>query len=51
MEVAGRDFEKHETKLYQLELVDKFGNVYPLITDLTKARQPAARLPGTCDSE
>ena len=30
MEVAGRDFEKHETKLYQLELVDKFGNVYPL---------------------
>ena len=30
MEVAGRDFEKHETKLYQLELIDKFGNVYPL---------------------
>ena len=30
MEVAGRDFEKHETQLYQMELVDKFGNVYPL---------------------
>ena len=30
MEVAGRDFEKHETKLYQLKLVDKFGNVFPL---------------------
>ena len=30
MEVAGRDFERHETLLYELELTDNRGNIYPV---------------------
>ena len=30
MDVAGRDFERHKTKLYGLELVDNSGNFYPV---------------------
>ena len=30
LKVAGRDFERHETKLYELELVDNSSNVYPV---------------------
>ena len=30
IEVAGRDFERHETLLYELELTNNWGNIYPI---------------------
>ena len=30
MEVAGRNFERHKTLLYELELTDNRGNIYPI---------------------